>query len=179
MSSKGNAATARSRQMLTQRLLPSFAPPQFSAAAAANFAHSGKVQDEHLLPHWRSRRCHRRPELFRTELKRRTKNTMDAPDDNAREPLLTVCFDVVRHRGTWRVLHIGRYSDPHANQASAIESALEQARGREAAGDRAVVRLNRTDGTVVILTEDRRSAYKEQASREEQSSAMTSELLRH
>ncbi len=37
------------------------------------------------------------------------------------ETLPTMTYDVVRHRGHWKVLHIGKHSAPHPNQKAAIE----------------------------------------------------------
>lgn len=66
-------------------------------------------------------------------------------------PALT--FDVVRHRGHWRVLHVGKHSDPHPNQKAAIDSAMRTALERRADGRTVIVRLNRTDGQVFDLTD--------------------------
>jgi hypothetical protein len=68
------------------------------------------------------------------------------------EPLPTLIYDVVRHRGHWRVLHIGKHSAPHANQKAAIASAMKLAAESKAAGRSVVVRLNRTDGRILDLT---------------------------
>lgn len=69
------------------------------------------------------------------------------------EALPTVTFDVVRHRGHWRVLHVGRHSAPHPNQKSAIDSAVKLAIESKVAGRTVLVRLNRTDGRIFDLTE--------------------------
>ncbi len=60
-------------------------------------------------------------------------------------------YDVVRHLGCWRVLHIGRHSRGHRDQEAAIRAAVKLARGKLAAGRGAEVRLNRTDGDVLIV----------------------------
>lgn len=60
-------------------------------------------------------------------------------------------YDVVRHRGTWRVLHLGRHSPSHADQEAAIRAALKSARKKVSAGRDAEVRLNRTDGEIVVV----------------------------
>ncbi|HKP23615.1 MAG TPA: hypothetical protein VJV39_07100 [Dongiaceae bacterium] len=57
-------------------------------------------------------------------------------------------YDVVRHNGAWRVLHLGRYSTGHNDQQAAIVAAIEKAKGQMARGRTAQVRLNRTDGQV-------------------------------
>jgi hypothetical protein len=60
-------------------------------------------------------------------------------------------FDVVRYRGKWRVLHLGRHSPSHPDQESAIRAARKLAKEKIAAGRDAEVRLNRTDGEIVIV----------------------------
>lgn len=57
-------------------------------------------------------------------------------------------YDVVRHNGAWRVLHLGRYSTGYLEQQTAIAAAIEKAKGQIARGRTARVRLNRTDGQV-------------------------------
>jgi hypothetical protein len=57
-------------------------------------------------------------------------------------------YDVVRHNGAWRVLHLGRYSTGYRDQQAAISAAVERAKGQMARGRSARVRLNRTDGQV-------------------------------
>ena len=74
--------------------------------------------------------------------------TPDAPE--ALPPLI---YDVVRHRGHWRVLHVGKHSLPHAGQDAAIDAAMKVAMERKAAGRTVVVRLCRTDGKVFDLTD--------------------------
>lgn len=69
------------------------------------------------------------------------------------EALPTMTYDVVRHRGHWKVLHVGRHSASHPNQKSAIDSAVKLATESGAAGRRVLVRLNRTDGRIFDLTE--------------------------
>lgn len=68
------------------------------------------------------------------------------------EPLPTLTYDVVRHRGHWRVLHIGKHSAPHPTQVAAIAYAMKLAAESKAAGRNVVVRLNRTDGRIFDLT---------------------------
>ena len=70
------------------------------------------------------------------------------------EPLPTLTYEVVRHRGHWRVLHIGKHSAPHPNQKAAIACAMKLAMESKTAGRNVVVRLNRTDGRVLDLTVD-------------------------
>ena len=69
------------------------------------------------------------------------------------ETLPTMTYDVVRHRGHWKVLHVGRHSASHLSQKSAIDSAVKLAMESKAAGRNVVVRLNRTDGRIFDLTE--------------------------
>ncbi len=57
-------------------------------------------------------------------------------------------YDVVRHNGAWRVLHLGRYSTGFLDQQAAVAAAIEKAKGQMARGRNARVRLNRTDGQV-------------------------------
>jgi hypothetical protein len=63
-------------------------------------------------------------------------------------PLDVRTYDVVRHNGAWRVLHLGRYSTGFLDQQAAIAAAIEKAKGQMARGRGARVRLNRTDGQV-------------------------------
>ena len=69
----------------------------------------------------------------------------------AAEPLPTLIYDVVRHRGHWRVLHIGKHSAALPNQKAAIDQAMKLALESKAAGRNVIVRLNRTDGRVFDL----------------------------
>ncbi len=57
-------------------------------------------------------------------------------------------YDVVRHNGAWRVLHLGRYSTGYRDQQAAIAAAVEMAKGQITRGRTARVLLNRTDGQV-------------------------------
>jgi hypothetical protein len=57
-------------------------------------------------------------------------------------------YEVVRHNGAWRVLHLGRYSAGYRDQQAAIAAAVEKAKGQMARGRTARVHLNRTDGQV-------------------------------
>lgn len=70
------------------------------------------------------------------------------------EPLPTLTYDVVRHRGHWRVLHIGKHSAAYPNQKAAIAQAMKLAMESKAAGRDVMVRLNRTDGRVFELSVD-------------------------
>jgi len=63
-------------------------------------------------------------------------------------------FDVVRHRGYWRVLHNNRHSKAHSDQAAAILAATDLARKKRGLGHPVEVRLLRTDGQVVTQTLD-------------------------
>lgn len=64
--------------------------------------------------------------------------------------LPVLLFEVVRHRGHWRVLHHHRHSTPFANQAAAISAARERAREKRDLGHPVEVYLRRTDGKVVV-----------------------------
>jgi hypothetical protein len=57
-------------------------------------------------------------------------------------------YDVVRQRGFWRVLHLGKHSPSCPTQQAAIEAAIKRAKKAMALGQAAEVRLNRTDGQV-------------------------------
>jgi hypothetical protein len=57
-------------------------------------------------------------------------------------------YDVVRHRGAWRVLRLGKYSQACPTQQAAIASAIEKARADAAVGRAVRVRLVRVDGRV-------------------------------
>lgn len=63
-------------------------------------------------------------------------------------------YEIVRHLGRWRVLHLGRHSQPHADQDAAIRAARKTARKQAKAGRDVEIRLNRTDGGVVVLPLD-------------------------
>jgi hypothetical protein len=70
------------------------------------------------------------------------------------QPAATVTsflFEVVRQRGHWRVLHIGKHSLPHHSQQAALDYAMKLALEKEAGGLGAAVRLLRTDGQVFVL----------------------------
>lgn len=69
------------------------------------------------------------------------------------ESLPAMTYDVVRYRGSWRVLHIGKHSAPHPSQQAAIDSAMKCAMADMAAGRTVAVRLNRTDGRIFDLTD--------------------------
>ena len=78
----------------------------------------------------------------------------DASDSKRADPLPTLTYDVVRHRGHWRVLHIGKHSAAQPSQKAAIAQAMKLAIESRAAGRNVVVRLNRTDGRVFDLAVD-------------------------
>ena len=77
---------------------------------------------------------------------------VDAAQSEELLPHLT--YEVVRHRGHWRVLHLGKHSAPHLDQEAAKAAAIESARQARASGRDAVVRLLRTDGKVIDLDPD-------------------------
>ena len=70
----------------------------------------------------------------------------------AAEGLPAITYDVVRYRGSWRVLHVGKYSAPHPSQQAAIDVAMRAATQDLANGQAVAVRLNRTDGQIFDLT---------------------------
>ena len=55
-------------------------------------------------------------------------------------------YEVVRQRGHWRVLHVGKHSAPYDSQHAAIAAAVARAKQSVALGRTALVRLKRTDG---------------------------------
>jgi Uncharacterized protein conserved in bacteria (DUF2188) len=57
-------------------------------------------------------------------------------------------YEVVRHRGFWRVLHLGKHSPSCPSQQAAIEAAVKRARKAMELGQPVEVRLKRTDGQV-------------------------------
>ena len=71
---------------------------------------------------------------------------MDTFEARSAAPLPMLEFDIVRHRGHWRVLHIGKHSAPYESQDAAIAAAVTQAKQSVADGRQARVRLKRTDG---------------------------------
>ncbi|HET6620319.1 MAG TPA: hypothetical protein VFG64_10285 [Dongiaceae bacterium] len=58
----------------------------------------------------------------------------------------SVLFEVVRHRGHWRTLHLKRHSVPFSDQGAAIAAAKALARNRRGLGRAVEVVLVRTDG---------------------------------
>ena len=68
-------------------------------------------------------------------------------DQPANAPML---FEVVRHRGSWRILHRGKHTSPFSDQTAAIMAAVKQAKAKRQDGTAVEVRLNRTDGVVVL-----------------------------
>ncbi len=88
----------------------------------------------------RQRRFHQKETLLQ-ELRQRRLTAMEKPPE-------VRTYDVVRHNGAWRVLHLGRYSTGYNDQQAAVAAAIEKAKGQMARGRAARVRLNRTDGQV-------------------------------
>jgi hypothetical protein len=74
------------------------------------------------------------------------KARLNAPKDPA--SLAARTYDVVRHKGAWRVLHLGKHSQSCPNQQAAIASAIEKAKTDVALGRAARVRLIRVDGRI-------------------------------
>jgi predicted DNA-binding WGR domain protein len=59
-------------------------------------------------------------------------------------------LEVVRHRGAWRILRRNRHSSPFSDQAAAVAAAIKLAKAKREAGFAVEVRLNRTDGDVIV-----------------------------
>ena len=72
-------------------------------------------------------------------------------DQPANAPVL---FEIVRHRGSWRILHRGKHTSPFSDQTAAIMAAVKQAKAKRQDGTAVEVRLNRTDGVVVVQSLD-------------------------
>jgi hypothetical protein len=87
---------------------------------------------------------------------------MDTPDtkDSAQPALPTLEYEVVRHRGHWRILHIGKHSAPYDSQDAAIAAAVQQAKQTIAQGRMALVRLKRTDGDERLIDLDPPNEHK-------------------
>jgi inosine-uridine nucleoside N-ribohydrolase len=68
-------------------------------------------------------------------------------DQPANAPLL---FEVVRYRGSWRIRHRGKHTSPFSDQTAAIMAAVKQAKAKRETGAAVEVRLNRTDGGVIV-----------------------------
>ena len=81
---------------------------------------------------------------------------MDTTDikDSAPASLPMLEYEIVRHRGHWRVLHIGKHSAPYDSQDAAIAAAVTQAKESVAQGRMALVRLKRTDGDERLIDLD-------------------------
>lgn len=84
----------------------------------------------------------------RVETLRQARVKADQPAD---APML---FEVVRHRGSWRILHRGKHTSPFSDQTAAIMAAVKQAKAKREDGTAVEVRLNRTDGVVVVQSLD-------------------------
>lgn len=74
------------------------------------------------------------------------------------EPVRSLLFEVVRHRGSWRILHRNRHSSPFADQTAAVAAAIKQAKAKREAGFSVEVRLKRTDGNIVVQPLDDEAA---------------------
>jgi hypothetical protein len=94
----------------------------------------------------RQRRFHQKEARLQELRQSRLSATAKAPEVRT--------YDVVRHNGAWRVLHLGRYSTGYHDQQTAIAAAVEKAKGQMARGRGARVRLNRTDGQVWLADLD-------------------------
>ena len=81
---------------------------------------------------------------------------MDTPDaKDAAPPSLPVLeYGVVRHRGHWRLLHMGKHSAPYDSQDAGIAAAVARAKESVAQGRMALVRLIRTDGEERLIDLD-------------------------
>src|SRR5687767_14502939 len=84
----------------------------------------------------------------RVETLRQARVEADRP---ANAPVL---FEVVRHRGSWRILHRGKHTSPFSDQTAAIMAAVKEAKAKREDGTAVEVRLNRTDGGVVVQSLD-------------------------
>jgi hypothetical protein len=62
----------------------------------------------------------------------------------------TLLYDVVWHRGRWRIRHLGKHSAPFSDQAAAIDAAWKLARKKQGQGHVVEVHLHRTDGEIVM-----------------------------
>jgi hypothetical protein len=73
-----------------------------------------------------------------------------------REDLQGPCFyyDVVRHRGHWRILHIGKYTGAYPTAEAALAVAVQVAKEKQQAGLASEVRLYRTDGQILNVPLD-------------------------
>jgi hypothetical protein len=79
-------------------------------------------------------------------------------DDGLSRPPAVLVFEIVRHRGHWRMRHRNKHSAPYPDQAAAILAAKELARKKRDDGHPVEVRLVRTDGQVVVQPVDEREA---------------------
>lgn len=87
---------------------------------------------------------------------------MDTPvtQDTATPALPLLEYEVVRHRGHWRVLHIGKHSAPYDSQEAAIAAAVGRAKEWVTQGRLALVRLKRTDGEERLIDLDSPDEHK-------------------
>jgi hypothetical protein len=63
-------------------------------------------------------------------------------------------YEVVRHRGHWRILHLEKYSKPFEDEAAAIDAAKQTAKDRAKRGHPVEVILRQTDGQSVTCALD-------------------------
>jgi hypothetical protein len=99
-------------------------------------------------------RDHRRAKDSETPLEQhRNINTPNAKD-LVLPSLPMLEYEVVRHRGYWRVLYIGKHAAPCDSQDAAIAAAVAQAKESVAQGGLALVRLERTDGEEHLMALD-------------------------
>lgn len=61
-------------------------------------------------------------------------------------------YEVVRHRGRWRILHLKKHSKPFDSQTEALDEAQRTARAQAKRGHAVEVILRRTDGQIVPHT---------------------------
>ncbi len=94
----------------------------------------------------RQRRFHQKEARLQELRQSRLSSTAKSPEVRT--------YDVVRHNGAWRVLHLGRYSTGYRDQQTAISAAVEKAKAQMARGRMARVLLNRTDGQVWLADLD-------------------------
>jgi len=130
----------RTRKRLTHCAEPSSRRHDFTPSAQNDGEQDVQYSNDHRV----CCRCSGCPGFLRTALKPWSKPRP------AGELLPPLTYEIVRHRGHWRVLHIGRHSAPHPDQAAAT-AAMESARQAKTSARNVIVRLLRTDSKVIEL----------------------------
>jgi hypothetical protein len=80
------------------------------------------------------------------ELRKARLNARDGPASSTART-----YDVVRHKGAWRILYLGKHSQACPSQQAAVAAAVEKARADAALGRAVRVRLVRVDGRVWLV----------------------------